>query len=160
MRLQCDVSGFQKAQGHPRPRSVCKWEWEWVWMVGALAGRAGSQLGQRAGVPGWRGHYGRAAQGVAVRGRRERVAGGGVGWLGRQVLAPARNRAAALISFLPSAARPDRGRPETEGAPRARVRRGRAPCSLPGGCCRGPPGLSPPLLCNCPRSLQLHWKLN
>lgn len=146
---------FKKLRGIPGPApcvsgsgSGCGWWARW-------RAEGGSQLGQRAGVPGRRGHYGRAAQGVAVRGRRERVAGGGVGWQGRQVLAPARNRAVALISFLASAARPDRGRPETEGAPRALVRRGRAPCSLPGGCF-----LSPPLLCNFPRSLQLHWKLN
>lgn len=129
--------------------------------MGVDGGRAGGQRGalNLGSAPGSLGGGGTTVEqpreGVAVRGRRERVAGGGVGWQGRQVLAPARNRAVALISFLASAARPDRGRPENKGAPRALVRRGRAPCSLPGGCF-----LSPPLLCNFPRSLQLHWKLN
>ena len=71
------------------------------------------------------------------------------------MLAPPKSLAAALTSFLPAAARPGKRRPEARGAPRARVRRGRAPCSLLGSCCWGPP-----LLFNCPRALQLHWKMN
>lgn len=132
--------------------SGCVW---WARARARARTERGYQLGQRARVPGRRGRCGGATRWVAVCGRRERVAGGWVRWQGRPVLAPPKSLAAALTSFLPAAARPGKRRPEARGAPRARVRRGRAPCSLLGSCCRGPP-----LLFNCPRALQLHWKLN
>lgn len=104
-----------------------------VWVVGARSpAERSSQLELRARVPGRRGRCRLAAQGLAVSGRCQRVAGGWVGRHGRPVLAPGRSVAAALTSF-PQLPGPTWGgrRP---GAPRAPVRCGRAPCSLPGGC--------------------------
>lgn len=120
MRLPCDISGFKKARGHLQARRVGRWEW--VWVVGARSrAERDSQLGQRAAVPGRRGRCGPAEHRVAVCGLRETVVGVWVWWQGRPVLEPARSLAAALTSFHPAAARPDRGRPEARGAPRVWV---------------------------------------
>lgn len=107
---------------------------ECVWVVGALAGRAGLSTWAARQGPGAEG----ALQPSSSGGVGPRTPRDSRGWLGR-VAGPAgagtREKSGGCADLLPSRSCQARQR-EAGGlsAPRARVHRGRAPCSLPGGC--------------------------
>lgn len=67
-----------------------------------------------------------------------------VGWQGRPALSAEESLAAALTSLLPAAARPEQGGRRPGGAPRARVRRGRAPAASRAAAARAHPACRNP----------------
>lgn len=135
MRPQGDISGFREARGTSGP-AECGWR-------ARARGQSGSL--NLSSARGSRGGGGAADEPPRGGGPwTPRASGGRSGPVAGPAGAGAREKSGRGADLLPAAARPDQGRPEARGAPRARVHRGRAPYSLPHACCWGPPACRHP----------------